>query len=167
VVRLPDSWWRALYIVAFPIYRRVRLWTGRARGGAFVAVRAPDDVLVVRHSYRPRVDFVGGGIRKGETARTAACRELAEEVGLEATPDALRQLGVVRRGFRAVDEQDVLFEWRVEKLPTATVDNREIVWAGGLRDVGFDRREHDLTVRWYLRRFGSDLEAPSPANATS
>jgi 8-oxo-dGTP pyrophosphatase MutT (NUDIX family) len=154
---LPPGVWRVLLTLAFPIYRRLRLWRGRAIGGAFVAIRAPDDVLVVRHSYRPRVDFVGGGIEGGETAAEAALRELREEVGTAPPAAALRELGRVRRGFRRIDEVDTLFEWRVERLPAVRVDGREVIWAGGLRTLPFDRHDQDVTVRWYLRRFAPEL----------
>jgi 8-oxo-dGTP pyrophosphatase MutT (NUDIX family) len=158
-VDLPPLFWRLALTVVFPVYRRLRLWRGRAIGGAFVAIRAPDDVLVVRHSYRPRLDFVGGGIERGESAREAAIREVREEVGIAPAPDTLRELGRVRRGFRAVDEVDTLFEWRVDRLPAVTVDGREVVWAGGLRSASFDRRDQEITVRWYLHRVAPELAA--------
>ena len=156
---LPPLFWRLALTLAFPVYRRLRLWRGRAIGGAFVAIRAPDDVLVVRHSYRPRLDFVGGGIERGESARDAAVREVREEVGITPAPGALRELGRIRRGFRPVDEVDTLFEWRVDHLPAVRVDGREVVWAGGLRSIAFDRRDQEITVRWYLRRVGPELAA--------
>jgi 8-oxo-dGTP pyrophosphatase MutT (NUDIX family) len=152
--RATALFWRIALTLAFPVYRRLRLWTGRAVGGAFVAIRAPDDVLVVKHSYRPRVDFVGGGIEPGETPLEAAIRELCEEVNVTApAPSELRELGPIRRGFRKIDEVDILFEWRVDRLPPARVDGREVVWAGGLRTLPFDRREQDVTVRWYVHRY--------------
>jgi len=156
---LPSVFWRAALTVAFPLYQRWRVWRGRKLGGAFVAIRAPDDVLVVRHSYRPRLDFVGGGIERGESARDAAVREVREEIGVTPPKAALRELGRVRRGFRAVDEVDTLFEWRVERLPVVAVDGREVVWAGGLRALPLDRREQAITVRWYLRRIAPELAA--------
>jgi len=155
--RLPPLVWRVVLTAAFPVYRRWRVWRGRKLGGAFVAIRAPDDVLVVRHSYRPRLDFVGGGIEPGERARDAAVREVREEVGLAPTPEVLRELGRVRRGFRRVDEIDTVFEWRVANLPHVEVSGREVVWAGGLRTLPFDRRDQAITVRWYLRRFAPEL----------
>lgn len=156
---LPTAFWRVALSVAFPLYLRWRLWRGRNFGGAFVAIRAPDDVLVVRHSYRPRLDFVGGGIERGESAREAAVREVREELGIAPPPSALREVGRVRRGFRPVDEVDTLFEWRVERLPTHQVDGREVVWAGGLRSLPYDRHDQAITVRWYLRRVAPELMA--------
>lgn len=149
--------WRPVLTLAFPLYKRWRVWRGRDLGGAFVAIRAPDDVLVVRHSYRPRLDFVGGGIEPGESAREAAVREVREEVGLTPAPQALRELGRVRRGFRRIDEIDTVFEWRVPALPPVEVGGPEVVWAGGLRTLPFHRRDQELTVRWYLRRFAPEL----------
>jgi len=149
--------WRVALTLAFPVYRRVRRWRGHAIGGAFVAIRAPDDLLVVRHSYRPRLDFVGGGIEPGEREVDAAIRELCEEVNVAPpAPSELRRLGRIRRGFRQVDEVDTLFEWRVDRLPHARVDGREVIWAGGLRTLPFDRHEQDVTVRWYIHRFAPE-----------
>ncbi|MFP4126205.1 MAG: NUDIX hydrolase [Alphaproteobacteria bacterium] len=156
---LAAIFWRVVLTIAFPLDQRWRVWRGCKLGGAFVAIRAPDDVLVVRHSYRPRLDFVGGGIKRGESARDAAVREVREEIGVTPPRAALRELGRVRRGFRAVDEVDTLFEWRVERLPRPSVDGREVVWAGGLRSRPFDRRDQAITVRWYLRRIAPDLAA--------
>jgi 8-oxo-dGTP pyrophosphatase MutT (NUDIX family) len=149
--------WGAVLTPAFPLYQRFRLWRGRQLGGAFVAIRSADDVLVVRHSYRPHLDFVGGGIEPGENARTAALRELREELDIAPPPQALRELGRVRNGFRPVDETDTLFEWRVETLPEVDVDGREVVWAGGLRTVAFRRQDLAVAVRWYLHRFATDF----------
>ena len=97
---------------------------------------------------------MGGGIERGETARDAAVREMREEIGVDPPPAALRELGRVRNGFRRVDEIDTLFEWRVDRLPGVTIDDREVVWAGGLSEAASERSEWAITVRWYARRYG-------------
>jgi 8-oxo-dGTP pyrophosphatase MutT (NUDIX family) len=153
-VDLPPICWRLALTLAFPLYQHWRVWRGAKLGGAFVAIRAPEDVLVIRHSYRRRLDLVGGGIERGETAREAAVREMREEIGVEPPPAALRELGRVRNGFRRIDEIDTLFEWRVERLPGVTIDDREVVWAGGLRETATQRSEWAITLRWYARRYG-------------
>ena len=166
-VDVPPVCWRIALTLAFPLYQRWRFWRGAKLGGAFVAIRAPDDVLVVRHSYRRRLDFVGGGIERGETARDAAVREMREEIGVDAPGIALRELGRVRTGFRAVDEMDTLFEWRVDCLPGVAIDHREVIWAGGLGETASERGEWAITVRWYARRYGpawaGDARAGHPA----
>lgn len=53
-----------------------------------------DDVLLVRHTYGPRVwDLPGGAIKRGETPARAARREMNEELGVLI--DDWRALGAV------------------------------------------------------------------------
>ena len=51
--------------------------------------------IVLGHASRsPRWDIPKGGVEPGESLAEAACRELQEETGLAALPDALTPLGV-------------------------------------------------------------------------
>ena len=50
--------------------------------GALVAIWQNNELLMVETSYRPGYGLPGGGLLPGESAREAAVRELAEEVGL-------------------------------------------------------------------------------------
>jgi 8-oxo-dGTP pyrophosphatase MutT (NUDIX family) len=51
--------------------------------GVKCVVTDGDRVLLVRHTYGPRVwDLPGGSIKRGETAIAAASREMIEELGL-------------------------------------------------------------------------------------
>lgn len=55
----------------------------RARGVKCLLTRG-DELLLVRHTYGPRVWHVpGGGVRRGESPLAAATREMHEELGLE------------------------------------------------------------------------------------
>lgn len=145
--------------MGFPIRQWLRRKLGLANGGAFVVIRDQDDVLVVRHSYRPRLDVPGGGIRRGEAPRDAALRELHEETGVCAVAEDLRYLGRVRRGFCRRPDRDHVFEYRTDMLPAVHVDRRELIWAGGLASARSGWSELEITLRWYLRRHAPDLVA--------
>jgi 8-oxo-dGTP pyrophosphatase MutT (NUDIX family) len=62
----------------------------------------------------PRWDIPKGAAEPGEDQRAAALRELAEETGLAAPPDLLRDLG--RRRYRPGKDL-ALFVWRPAVLP--------------------------------------------------
>jgi ADP-ribose pyrophosphatase YjhB (NUDIX family) len=69
------------------LYRGHR-WLKRATKpitlGARALVLDGDAVLLVRHTYQKGWYLPGGTVERGETLRTAAIRELAEEAGIEA-----------------------------------------------------------------------------------
>jgi 8-oxo-dGTP pyrophosphatase MutT (NUDIX family) len=109
---------RAWWFVARPRHR-----------GALVAVWVEDRVLVLRQSYRVHLNLPGGGVGQGETAMTAARRELREEVGLDLPADALR---VAWEGESVWDwrrDYVTIFEAHLEALPDLRPDGREVIEA--------------------------------------
>lgn len=81
------------------LYRVARLWWRITRpvtlGVRVVALDAEGKVVLVRHTYGPQLWFLpGGGVKRGESFRQAAGRELDEEVGVRVAPGDLEVLRV-------------------------------------------------------------------------
>ena len=124
-----DWCWRVACRIGF---RLMRLWWWLRRPdhhGALVAVWLDGRILVVRQSYRANPSWPGGGIRRGEDARHAARRELAEELGLmvECTDLVLVREMVVDWDF--CRDHVRVFALHLRTEPRLRLDNREIVAA--------------------------------------
>ncbi len=113
---------RLALTAAYKILRRWKWLTKASNRGAGVAVWYQDQILVVRHSYRPGWSLPGGQIKKNEEPRSAASRELREEVGIQTAPESLIPVRQSRPG-------KFLFECRLQTRPVLKIDNREIIEA--------------------------------------
>ena len=98
--------------------------------GAQGCVLTPaNEVLLVKHSYRPGWHFPGGGVEKNETALQAVTRELREEAGIVLGAEP--QLHGIYANFRAFPgDHIVLYVVRDWKQPDPPAPNREIVAHG-------------------------------------
>ena len=121
VTRLSDGAMRLVYRFGYKAMQQV--WRFRKpRGfGVGIVIRHDDQVLAVKHSYRPGYTIPGGGVRRHEDPRQTAVRELAEELSITADPDNLIYKRKVYRSH--------LYELRLAEKPDIRIDNREIIEA--------------------------------------
>jgi len=106
-VRLQD---RTLRWVAPLLWKaQVARWqlTGGHLVGAKLVLARDDEVLLVRHTYRPGWFLPGGGLKRGESLESAARREAQEEVG--ALIGKLELVGVYTHHWRRVTNHQAVF----------------------------------------------------------
>jgi 8-oxo-dGTP pyrophosphatase MutT (NUDIX family) len=91
------------------------------------------DRLVLGHATRsPRWDIPKGVAQDNEDFAQAAVRELRKETGLEATPAALKGIGV----FRYLPGKDLaLFLWHPAEMPDPAMLRRESYFNVGARQL--------------------------------
>jgi 8-oxo-dGTP pyrophosphatase MutT (NUDIX family) len=145
-----DLPWRLAYRLA---YRLLCCWWFLRRPrhrGALVAVWHEGRVLMLTPSYRPTLDFPGGGWRPGEGAANAAARELAEETGIAAPPAALSLAGEMTAFWDWRHDHVTIFELRLAALPALRIDRREILAARFMRPETVLSQPISPFVRAYL-----------------
>jgi len=97
--------------------------------GALVAVWFQGRVLLVKNSYRRQLTLPGGYVRAREDRRTAAVRELREEVGIQASPKKLVHGYHGTHMFEYRKDTLDIYELELEEEPTVRIDEREVVRA--------------------------------------
>jgi len=91
--------------------------------GARVILLRDEEVLLIRHTYRPGWYFPGGGVDKGETLEAAARREAEEEAN--ATVREVTLLGIYANFREGKSDHIAVFLARDFELD-AFVPNNEI-----------------------------------------
>ncbi|SNB66532.1 ADP-ribose pyrophosphatase YjhB, NUDIX family [Arboricoccus pini] len=124
-----DASMRLVYKAAIAL---LKIWwfVRRPAGqGACVLLWHRESLLVVRLSYRRGLSLPGGGMKRGETPKQAAMRELEEEIGLSLDPACLTPLpsALLIEDHRRITTH--FFVHHLDDPPLLRVDNREIVWA--------------------------------------
>lgn len=126
--------------------------------GAALVVSHGERLLVVSQSYRPGLDFPGGGRAFDEPAVTAACREAFEEVGIIVTPKDVTFLGSHRFHSHGRTISLEYFGWRPSEKPTLRLDGREIVDATWLSLAALRARRLSLGLAHYVSRHGDEID---------
>jgi 8-oxo-dGTP pyrophosphatase MutT (NUDIX family) len=102
------------------------------RRGVWIAVWHAGRVLAIRNSYRSWVGLPAGGVKRGETPPAAAVRELREEVGIAARPEALRFACELPSRYEFKRDRCAFYEIELADPPVLQPDQREVIWAGFL-----------------------------------
>lgn len=97
--------------------------------GALVAVWYGGRVLLVKNSYRRQLTLPGGYVRPREDRRTAAARELREEVGIQVQPKRLVHAYHGTHLFEHRKDTLDIYELEVESEPSVQIDAREVIRA--------------------------------------
>ena len=98
--------------------------------GSIVAVWNDGRLLVVRTSYRRRYMLPGGFLKRGETSRAAAERELFEELQITIPATGLRFGWHGTLSFEHRLDTVTIWEAVFDAPPPIRVDGLEVVWAG-------------------------------------
>lgn len=107
-------------------YWRVR--RPRTRG-ALVAIWNEGALLLVKNSYIPYYSLPGGYLRRNETPRQAAVRELAEEIGLTASEAELELVVSEINEWEGKQDGVEIFALELGQRPAVHIDHREVVEA--------------------------------------
>jgi len=138
---LVDRAYQLAYVCAYRVMRtywRVRKPTTH---GALVVLWHEGELLLVRNSYVRYYSLPGGYLRRGETSRQAAIRELAEEVGISARPDELALALDSAHVWEGKRDHVELFELELAERPQVRVDQREVIearWVSPVEALGLD-----------------------------
>ena len=142
---IPAPIHRALLPLAHAIRHRWRKWRKSPIAGVSVIITdLSDQVLLLRHSYGPRVwALPGGGLGKGEDPAEAARREVREE--LDMTLGSLRVLGTIEEVISGAPHIAHMFAAGAADTPRP--DRREILEARFFPSHSLPEPLGDLTRR--------------------
>jgi ADP-ribose pyrophosphatase YjhB (NUDIX family) len=124
---LVDRGFQLAYVCA---YRAMRTyWKVRrpTTEGSLVALWNHGEVLLVRNSYVPYYSLPGGYVRRGESPKDAAVRELAEEVRISASAEQLDLVLDRTHEWEGKHDHVRIFALELPTRPELEVDNREVI----------------------------------------
>lgn len=124
---LPAPLHRALLPLAHHLRHHWRKLTrAHIAGVSVIITNFAGDVLLLRHSYGPRVwALPGGGLKRGEEPEDCARREVFEELGIEL--GVVEPIGTIDEVLSGAPHTAHLFHSTCNKRPNP--DGREVVEA--------------------------------------
>ena len=117
-----------IYIFAYRLLRCVWYIFRPSSHGAYVAVWHNNKILIIKNSYKNEYTCPSGSIKRGEDEKSAAVRELHEEVNIQVQPNQLQFAGRFFSTHEFKDDNAIFFEIEFPTAPAIKVDNREVVW---------------------------------------
>ncbi len=157
--------WRLALRVIYPLARLYWTFFDRDVQGTYVLVWSADQLLMIRNSYRRRLNVPGGMVNGNEEPIDAAVRELFEEAGVQVTQNDLTYLGQAPKkdpkGFGIAH----MFEAELAADPLLTIDNREVVWAGFMEPKEALGQPLDFAIQKYLEGEAGGRPAASQTQA--
>lgn len=121
--------YRIAYVWAYRIMRIIWAVSRPHTNGALVAIWHQNTILLIRNSYLRYYNLPGGYIRRNESARKAALRELREEVGISTGMEMLKPALDMTHKWESRQDHVEIFAIELDHRPEMKVDNREVVSA--------------------------------------
>lgn len=128
-MNLVNLGFRIAYRIAYQLMRLYWRILRPNTHGALVAIWHDGEILLVRNSYVKFYSLPGGYLKHGETALSAAIRELNEECSIRVKPDELRLGRQETHRFEGKSDTVEIFDLDVAVRPPITIDHREVVSA--------------------------------------
>lgn len=115
--------------IAITVIRRCQAWLGVSTLGArAIVLNSEHHVLLVQHTYDPHWYIPGGGVKKGESVKTAMLRELYEEVGVTVIGEP-QLLGIYHHYILGVNDYPVVYLINNFSLTKArSLEIKQIAW---------------------------------------
>lgn len=95
--------------VGFPLIHKLQSILGIITiGSRAIVLNKDNQVLLVKHTYQSHWYLPGGGVKRGETVKSALLRELKEEVGL-ITKEEPKLFGIYFNNYSGVNDYPIIF----------------------------------------------------------
>ena len=128
MTNISDRMIQIIYTLAYRLLRCVWYIFRPSSYGAYVAVWHNNKILIIRNSYKNEYTCPSGSIKRGENEKSAAVRELYEEVNIQVKPNQLQFAGRFFSTHEFKDDSVAFFEIEFHTAPEVKIDNREVIW---------------------------------------